>query len=82
MYLFIFGCVGPSVAVRGLSLVAASGGYSFVAVRGLKGSETISDIPSFIYSSSMALWSKNHLKDPWKRKLAPNYKEARKPLLY
>ena len=28
IYLFIFGCVGLFVAVRGLSLVAASGGYS------------------------------------------------------
>ena len=27
-YLFIFGCVGVFVAVHGLSLVAASGGYS------------------------------------------------------
>ena len=32
-YLFIFGCVGSSLQ-RGLSLVAASRGYS-VAVRGL-----------------------------------------------
>ena len=28
IYLFIFGCVGSSVATRGLSLVAASRGYS------------------------------------------------------
>ena len=32
--LFIFGCAG-SLLVRGLSLVAASGGYSLTVVRGL-----------------------------------------------
>ena len=34
IYLFIWLC-WVFVAARGLSLVAASGGYSFIAVRGL-----------------------------------------------
>ena len=34
-YLFIFGCAGSSFAVCRLSIVAASRGYSLVAVRGL-----------------------------------------------
>ena len=35
IYLFIFGCAGSSFAVRRLSLVAASRGYSLVVVCGL-----------------------------------------------
>ena len=35
IYLFIYGCAGSSFAVCRLSLVAASRGYSLVAVRGL-----------------------------------------------
>ena len=35
IYLFIFGCVGSSFAVRGLSLVAASGGHSSSRCAGL-----------------------------------------------
>ena len=34
-YLFIFGCVGSSFSVRGLSLVAASGGHSSLLCAGL-----------------------------------------------
>ena len=32
---FIFGCVGSLLLAHGLSLVAVSRGYSFIAVRGL-----------------------------------------------
>ena len=35
IYLFIFGCVGSSFSVRGLSLVAASGGHSSSQCAGL-----------------------------------------------
>ena len=34
IYLFIFGCVGSFVAMHGLSLVAASGGYSSLPCAG------------------------------------------------
>ena len=34
-YLFIFGCAGSSLLCEGLSLVAASRGYSLVVVCGL-----------------------------------------------
>ena len=33
--LYIFGCAGSLLLAHGLSLVAASGGYSLVAIQGL-----------------------------------------------
>ena len=40
-YLFIFGCVGSSFSVRGLSLVAASGGHSSLRCTGLSPSRPL-----------------------------------------